>query len=121
MQQLVDHAAERLLVQVDDIRTQPPDDAADLAGIDVEVPVDITRPADRQLDDVERLSSEIVRAGPLGRDDEGQLDPGADERAIALAVRRVPSRVIDTYDPHAATVTRPAAQLPRAPFDTCAR
>jgi arabinofuranan 3-O-arabinosyltransferase len=64
------------------------------------VPVDVPGAAHRHPDDLEGLLAEIVRAGPLSRDDEGDFYARAHQSALALAVCSIASRVIDPDHPH---------------------
>lgn len=88
-------------MNIDDVRAYFCDELVDGGWVGVAMPVDVSRPVDGQLEDVEKLIDErIVRPGPGCRHDEREVDASSDKRTIPSSMRAGTPGVIDPQHPH---------------------
>jgi hypothetical protein len=104
LQPLMRSNAERLLVDVEDIRLDLVDEPSERLRLHVRVTVDVSFAADGELDDAKHFPGKrplIAVSRPISRDDERDIDLVRLERALAGPVSYVATAVVDAEHPHA--------------------
>jgi hypothetical protein len=96
--------AERLLVNVEDVRANVEDQPPEPRGVGVSVAVDIAGAMHVELDDRERLVRQgSLAAGvrPKAGNRKSNVEPDLRESAFTRAMTRIPPAVVDAQNPHA--------------------
>jgi hypothetical protein len=103
-QPLAGHGTDGLFVQVENVGSVSRQKGLHGADVAVRVPIDVPGAADIQLNHLEWLGGQLrlgAVVGPVGRDDEQDLDTSGDERSFTRSVSWVSAGVIHPQDSHA--------------------